>query len=192
MRYNGAPMAPNILRQELSRRLAGGSHIYAAQRAYVALMLETIGRLLVAASATDPEVQREIAGFPEGLTLGFSILGDTLNLRLRYRNGRLEKLTGNLKPDVEIMFKHISHAFLVFSFQESTPRAFANQRMTTQGDAALNMRFTRCLNRMQAVSLPKFVAERALKAVPPMPITEKLALATKLYTSLVLGLASRS
>jgi len=81
---------------------------------------------------------------------------------------------------------------MVFSFQESTPRAFANQRMVTQGDPALAMRFTRCLNRVQAVSLPRFVVERALKAVPPISMGEKLSVGARLYAGVVRSLASRS
>jgi hypothetical protein len=73
---------------------------------------------------------------------------------------------------------------MVFSFQESTAQAFANQRFITQGDAALSMRFTRCLNRVQAVSLPKFIAARALKALPPIPFGEKLALSAQWYALL--------
>jgi hypothetical protein len=182
VRYKLRPMSStNILKQELERKLGESPHVYAAQRAYVALMLDVIGRLLVAGSDSDEEIKRELAGFPEGFTIGFSVMGDSLAMRLRVRQGKLERLTGNLQPDLEIIFKHVSHAFMVFSFQESTPRAFANQRMITQGDPALAMRFTRCLNRVQALSLPRFVVERALKAVPTMSLGEKLSLGARLY-----------
>jgi hypothetical protein len=178
----------NILKQELERKLGESSHVYAAQRAYVMLMLDVIGRLLVAGADSDDEIKRELAGFPEGLTIGFSVLGDSASMRLRVRQGKLELLTGNLQPDLEIIFKHISHAFMVFSFQESTPRAFANQRMLTQGDPALAMRFTRCLNRVQAVSLPRFIVQRALKAVPNMSIGEKLSVGARLYVGVARSL----
>jgi hypothetical protein len=72
----------------------------------------------------------------------------------------------------------------VFSFQESTPQAFANQRFITQGDAALSMRFTRCLNRVQAVSLPSFIAARALGVLPPISLTDKLKLSARLFALL--------
>lgn len=174
------------------RRLAESSLLYAAQHAYVALMFDVLGRLLVAASASDRELERELAGFPDGFTLGFSVLGAAAKLRLRYGDGRLSRLAGTPSPDLDIIFKHVSHAFLVLSFQESTPRAFANQRMLTQGDAALAMRFTRCLNRVQSVALPRFVAARALKAVPSFSIAEKLSLSARLYAGVARGLASRS
>jgi hypothetical protein len=62
----------------------------------------------------------------------------------------------------------------------------------TQGDSALAMRFTRCLNRVQGVALPNFVAARALKTLPPLSIGEKLSLGARLYTGVALGLAGRS
>jgi hypothetical protein len=158
---------------------------YTLQRAYVALMFDVLARLLVAASRSDPEVRRELAGFPEGLTLGFSVLGASAKMRLRVHDGQLERAPRALEPELDIIFKHISHAFMVLSFQESTPSAFANQRLLTQGDAALSMRLTRCLNRVQAVTLPRFLAERALKAVPSLPLAEKLSLGARLYAGAV-------
>lgn len=171
------------------RLLAQNLLFYSAQRAYVALMFDVLGRLLVAASASDPEVKRELAGFPENFTLGFSVLGDTASLRLRWRAGQLTRCAGGGPADLDVIFKHISHAFMVLSFQESTPSAFANQRILTHGDAALGMRFTRCLNRVQTVALPRFVAARALKAVPALPIAQKLALGAQLYAGVARGLA---
>lgn len=177
-------MARNVFLEGLERRLAQSTHTYAAQRAYVRLLLGVSGRLLVAASHADTEIQGELSVFPEGLVVGFSVIGDSLSLRLRVRSGRLERISEAPRADLDVVFKHIRHAFMVLSFQESTPQAFANQRFITQGDSALAMRFTRCLNRVQAISLPDFVAARALKALPPMSLAEKLALSAKLYAHL--------
>jgi hypothetical protein len=177
-------MPQNVIRESIERRLAEGTELYAAQRAYVKTMLRITERLLVAAGRTDPEVQRELEGFPDGFVLGFSIIGSDIKVRLRVRGGRLERMDPMVTPELDIIFKHITHAFMVFSFQESTAQAFANQRFITQGDAALSMRFTRCLNRVQAVSLPNFIASRALKALPPIPFGRKLALSAQWYALL--------
>jgi hypothetical protein len=165
---------------------------YRAQRAFVATMFDALARLLVAASATDHEVARELAGFPEGYTIGFSVLGDETRLRLRVRGGRLERVRDVPSPDLNVIFKHISHAFLVLSFQESSPRAYANQRMVTQGDIALSMRFSRCLDRTQAISLPRFIVVRALKEVPALSLGEKLSHAMRVYLRVAGGLTLRS
>ena len=44
------------------------------QRAYVALMMDVIGRGLVSTSFVDEEVQREISGFPVGFYIRMVVL----------------------------------------------------------------------------------------------------------------------
>lgn len=177
-------MAQNALRETIQRRWADGTLQYEAQAAYVRTMLAVSERLLVAAARIDPEIQRELSAFPERFVIGFSILGSDIKVRLRTERGQLERVDPRIPAQLDVIFKHISHAFMVFSFQESTAQAFANQRFITQGDAGLSMRFTRCLNRVQAVSLPDFIAARALKALPPISFTEKLTLSARLFALL--------
>jgi hypothetical protein len=181
-------MARNVFKQELAQKLGAGALGYAAQRAYVAALLELSSHLLVAASYADPEVQRELAGMPEGLVIGFSVLGDEVALRLACKGGRLVRMPRSHPADLDIIFKHIRHAFMVLSFQETTPQAFANQRFITQGDAALSMRFTRCLNRMQLITLPAPITQRAFAGVAPPPLREKLGVSAKIYLNLVRSL----
>jgi hypothetical protein len=87
-----------------------------------------------------------------------------------------------------VIFKHLRHAFLVFSFQEGTARAFANDRMFVDGQVSVAVRIVRVLDRMEAVILPKFVARRALKRYPRIALADKLALATKAYGVTALNL----
>lgn len=183
-------MAANVFKQELAQKLAEGRLSYAAQRAYVGSLLQVSGHLLVAASYADTEIQRELASMPDGLVIGFSILGDELAMRLRVRGGRLARMRARHPADLDIIFKHVTHAFMVLSFQETTPQAFANQRFITQGDAALSMRFTRCLNRMQLVTLPTLVTKRAFPNVPQPALSEKLSVSAKLYANLARSFSS--
>ena len=166
---------------------------YRAQRAYVAATFALLGRLLVAGSAADPEIARELAGFPDGCSLGFSIFGDETSLRLVCREGRLQpsSLRGT-RPDVEVVFKHLAHAFALLSFQESTSVAYARDRMSTHGDIVLTMRLVRCLTRVQAVMLPPAIARRALKSMPEQPVLARLRLATRIVGGVARGLLSRS
>jgi hypothetical protein len=156
-------------------------------------MLDVIGRLLAASADTDAEVSRELEGFPEGYVIGFSLLGDSLAMRVQVVERRFVRLAPTSRADLDIVFKHLSHAFAVFSFQESTAQAFANDRALTQGDIALAMRFVRCLNRMQAVTLPSPIARKALKApLPELAMTERALLTTKAYAHVVGGLLRRT
>lgn len=172
---------------------AGAASMYAAQRAYVAAMFELMGRLLVAASECDAEIEQELSGFRDGLVIGFSVLGcPNLRLRVGVSDKRFVRLPNGTPPELEIVFKHVSHAFYVLTFQEGTAQAYANERMITLGDTSLSLRFMRCLNRMQAATLPRFVVERALKSVPDITAPEKRRLASTIYGRLARGLVSRS
>lgn len=166
---------------------------YQAQRAYVAAMFAVLGRLLIAGAAADREIQRELSTFPEGTRIGFSIVGDPTALRLAWRGGRLHaEPASSGPPDVEIVFKHVAHAFALLSFQESTPVAYARDRMSTHGDVGLTVRFVRCLTRVQAVMLPGAIAARAIKSVPAQPALPRLGLATRIAGGVVRSLLSRS
>lgn len=166
---------------------------YQAQRAFVATMFEVLGRLLVAGAAADPVVQREIDGFPEGYTIGFAVFGDTLGLRVA-RRGRGFAIVADRsgRADLEIVFKHVAHAFALLSFQENSATAYANDRMVTHGDVGLSMCFMRCLDRVQAVMLPDPIASLALKSLPGIPLGERLNVAAKTVGGLVQGLFLRS
>jgi hypothetical protein len=174
----------------LKRRV--GTPSYRAQRRVVALMFDVMGRLLEAASHADPVLRAELAGFAEGTTIGFAVLGESLTMCVRVHERRLVRVAESRRPDFQVVFKHVSHAFWVVTFQESTALAFAHERAISQGDSALGMRFVRCLNRMQALALPELVAARALKLpLPPLSRRERLVLTGKLYARLTRSLVAR-
>ena len=156
---------------------------YRAQLAFVRTMLPLLGGLLEAGSEVDPVVRHEVASLPEDLIFGMTVFGADAQLRLARRGDTLVQLAPESapRPTLDIVFKHVSVAFLVVSFQESTALAFARGRLVVHGDTALAMRVTRCLDRMEAVTLPGPVAARALKAVPHIPLAERLPLAARYY-----------
>ncbi len=159
-----------------------------AQKAYVALMMDTIARALVFASQVDGELKNEFAGFPANFVIQMIVLpnGSHFNLRVQADKSlvRLDHFEG--KPDLSIKFKHLSHAFLVFSFQESTSRAFANDRMIADGEVSYAIRLVRCLNKLEALILPKPVAELAVKRYPTtLALGEKITKAAKIYANVV-------
>lgn len=155
-----------------------------AQKAYVALMMDTIARALVSASQIDGELSSEFAGFPADFVIQMMVLpnGSRFTLRVLADKSlvRLENFEG--KPDLAVKFKHVSHAFLVFSFQESTSRAFANDRIIADGEVSYAIRLVRCLNKLEALILPKPVAELAVKRYPSsLTLTEKVTKAVQIY-----------
>ena len=166
-------MLNSLFREELSRLHARGTVKYDLKRRFVSFASQALGSLLVHASTFDEELRQEVAGFPDGLVIGFSVLGDTVGFKLQCQSGRLIPAPQALPAKLEITFKHVEHAFLVLAAQQSTPSAYASQRLLTQGDPALSLRFMRCLNRVQVMALPKSLAERAMKSVPDVPAREK-------------------
>lgn len=155
-----------------------------AKKAYVALMMAVISRGLVAASQSDPVVREEVAAFAAGYRIAMTVHPSGPGFVLEKRaDGSLRRATdeGGSVADLTIRFKHISHAFLVFTFQEGTARAFANDRMVADGEVSDAIRLVRCLNRMETLILPKRVAKRAVKDYGALGFGEKLSVGSRIY-----------
>ena len=156
----------------------------ALEQAYVKLMLDVIGRGLAMASQVDEEIKQEIAKFPFGFTISMDVFNSDAAFIAQVNPQHQLVLVDHAskKPDLTITFKHMHHAFLVFSFQESTAQAFANDRMIADGDLGHAIRLVRCLNKMEALILPKLVAELAVKEYPVnLSLKEKLTGAANIY-----------
>ena len=153
------------------------------QRLYVALMLWVIGRALVATSRVDASVRAELAPLPKGYQIQMRVLPNGPGFVVEcVGDGTLARPKSvKPRPDLSIGFKHIAHAFLVLAFQESTAQAFANDRMVADGDVSHAIRLVRCLNTMEALILPRWVAVRAVKRYPQLPAAEKTRKAVRIY-----------
>ena len=165
------------------------------ERQYVALMMDVVGRGLATASYTDEVVRHEIGGFPVGYVVSMKVFPAGPQFVAQVQSDHGLKLLNDYdqKPDLTITFKHMHHAFLVFSFQESTARAFANDRMIADGEVSAAIRLVRCLNRMEALILPKAIAQLAVKSYPKdLTFTSKLRGATKIYTRVAQSYLHRS
>ena len=162
---------------------------YEAQKAYVTTMMKIVGGGLAAASRVDADVQRNLAAFPAGYQICMTVFPNGPNFFLRMQaNGIADVIAAPIgKPDLTIRFKHMTHAFLVFSFQEGTAQAFANDRMVADGNVSHSIRLVRCLNRMETLILPKLIATRAVKRYDDVPLSEKLSKAIRIY-----GLVAKS
>lgn len=162
---------------------------YQAQKAYVTTMMKVVGGGLAAASRVDETVQKELSALPEGFQVCMTVFPSGPSFFLRVgKNGHSEVISAPIgKPELTIRFKHLSHAFLVFSFQEGTAQAFANDRMIADGNVSHAIRLVRCLNKMETLILPRLIAERAVKRYDAVPLTEKVTKAARIY-----GLVAKS
>ncbi len=166
-----------------------------AQQAYVKLMMDVIGRGLVMASQVDEEISQEIAKFPVGFILSMNVFPHGPAFIAEVTSSQQLKLLDHsaTKPDLTISFKHLYHAFLVFSFQESTAQSFANDRMIADGDLAHAIRLVRCLNKMEALILPKVLASLAVKQYPEdLTLKQKINGAAQIYLKVAQSYFQRS
>ena len=162
---------------------------YNYQRKYVSGMMQLISHMLKAGSQVDDVIKAEVADMPEGFVFRMCVASSSLSLTLQKRDGALINLTDYTdKPDLTMSFKHLTFAFLVFSFQEHTAQAYANERLVIDGDLPMSMKIVRCLNRLQAVILPKVIAQKAVKTYPDLDFVQKIQMTTKTYGQFLLNL----
>ncbi|WP_417521396.1 hypothetical protein [Marinobacter sp.] len=156
-----------------------------AKRLYVELMFQVMGRALQAVSEVDGEVQKEAQALPERFLFEMMVMPEGAKLIVEHIGGGRFHYHGDSAPravDVSIQFKHLTHAFLVLSFQEKTSIAFAHDRMLVDGDVSYAVRMTRVLNRLESFILPKIIAKRAVKEYPEnLHLPEKLISAAQIY-----------
>ena len=173
------------------KHLRVGAPLESLKRTYVITMMNVIGRSLQALSQVDDSIKKELTGFPNPFLFEMKVLPNGPSLVMRkHDSGHLEYLGGEAprKPDLTIAFKHLEHAFLVFTFQEGTARSYVNDRMVVDGEVSHGIRMVRCLNRLEVFILPKMIATRAVKRVPPIPVPTKLTHGTHIYGRLVTNL----
>jgi hypothetical protein len=158
------------------------------KRTYVAAMMRIVGRGLAIASRVDSEIAREVAHLPAAITIAMRVYprGPCCLLQKTHTGLSYLGARNTHAADVEIIFKHLQHAWLVYTFQEDTPTAFARNRIVLDGEVAHAVVFNRCLARLLTLILPRLVAQRAVKRYPAIALRDKLRLAATIYLRLPL------
>jgi len=93
-----------------------------AKRLYVQIMMEVVGRAMEAISEFDEQVQQEVSILPEGFLFEMKIMPSGPALVMRKEAGNSLTYVGSkgpTPPDLSVQFKHLTHAFMVLSFQPS-------------------------------------------------------------------------
>lgn len=141
---------------------------------YLKFMLWFTGRAVQAAARVDPVVKAEFAAMPGNFTfcLGafpegpFMVVGKDNEGRVKYLGGCVE----DRSIDLWLMFKSVTHLFVVFTFRESTPTANARDRLFVDGDLPLACAMVRVLDIVQVYLLPPVIARLAVKRYPRWPL----------------------
>lgn len=158
------------------------------KRIYIAVMMGIVARGMAIASRIDADTQRELTRLPTGTTIAMRVYPRGPACFLQRSETGLHYLGGRCScaPDVEIVFKHLQHAWLLYSFQEDTPTAFARNRMVLNGEVAHAAVFNRCLARLLVLILPRWIARRAVKRYPVIRLAEKIGGGSAIYLRLAL------
>lgn len=160
---------------------------YGMQRRQVQLMMNVLGRLLVAGSQLDASIQEELGPLPEGFVFRMDVYPNGPTMMLQKSGGKLRRLASSseLTPDLVIRFKHITVAWLVMSFQENTAVSYAHDRVQMNGDTAQAIRIVRCMNRAQSIILPSMLGKKAIKTYVSTDWRESLPIRIKLVLRLL-------
>lgn len=113
----------------------------------------------------DLTVKSEVNSWKDGFTVSIKTGIKGLNLIMKKEKNCLVKLTEIEKADLEITFKSIDVAFLMFTGRIGVSKAYAEHRFTLKGDIEMAMSFVRCIDTVEAYLFPKIISKRILKAV---------------------------
>lgn len=153
------------------------------KRLYVALMMRIVGRGLAIASRVDSDIAYELQHLPAEMTIAMRVYPNGPCCMLQHTGSDLSYLgvRDSCDADMEIIFKHLQHAWLLYTFQEDTPTAFARNRIVLDGEVRHATVFNRCLSRLMILILPRLLAKRAVKRYPVIALRDKFSLATAIY-----------
>jgi hypothetical protein len=161
------------------------------KRIYLNLILWFMGRATQAASRVDARVRREIRGLPDDFTFSLGILPGGPHMivqksgpdALRYIGHKIDA-----QPvDLIMSFKHLEAGVLTFTFRESTPVAFARDRLVVDGEVSYACTLVRVFDIVQIYLLPKIIARRAVKRYPRWPLRRKLIDRLRIYGRSLIG-----
>lgn len=145
------------------------------KRLTVTLSMIVMGRALQTASRLDSDVMREIAAWPEGFTVMMHVVPRGPKLGWIKQGRRLCCLGSRLdRADLEIHYKNVECAFLLFAGLIGPDQACAEHRLAVRGDLTLTMSFIRCIKRVLAYLFPRPLSRRLLKRVPPMGLRRQI------------------
>jgi hypothetical protein len=146
-------------------------------------MMRIVGRGLAIASRVDREIAHELSHLPAKMTIAMRVYPNGPCCFLQRTHDDLSYLgvRDSGAADMQIIFKHLQHAWLLYTFREDTPTAFARNRIVLDGEVGHATVFNRCLARLLTLILPRVLAERAVKRYPVIALWDKLRLASSIY-----------
>jgi len=140
------------------------------KKIYVAVMLWIVGRAIQAAYRVDKEVKEEFDRLSDDFMMHLHVLPSGPGMIVgKDKNGSVRYMGWNpagKKITLDMKIKNIEAAILMFTFQESTCVASANNRLAVSGAVPDTLAFIRILNIVETYLLPKIITSLAVKRYP--------------------------
>lgn len=114
----------------------------------------------------DDHVKKEIDNWPEGMSAVIKTGEKGVSLCIKKRGGKLLRFKIIDNADIEINFKSIDVAFLMFTGRLGVAKAYAEHRFTLKGEINKTMSLVRVIDIVEAYLFPKFITKNILKEVP--------------------------
>jgi len=127
-----------------------------------------LGRGFQAVARLDSHLQKEVAGWNEGLIIMLKIDAHGPCMVLEKKNGKLVYIgSKEVDPDFGVYFKNIEVALLVLTGRMGIAQAYAEHRFYMKGDImAFGMSLVRCLYAVEAYLFPGFITKKIIKKMP--------------------------
>jgi hypothetical protein len=146
---------------------SGGKPI---KKMYVAVMLWIVGRAIQAAYRVDKEVKEEFDRLSDDFMMYLHVLPAGPGMIVgKDKKGSVKYMGWNpagKKITLDMKVKNIEAAILMFTFQESTCVASANNRLAVSGAVPDTLAFIRILNIVETYLLPEIITSLAVKRYP--------------------------
>lgn len=131
----------------------------------LAAILHLLYRSLNVLVKHDGSVKAELSQLHEGACVRIctDLAGQGPVLAVVYENGRLRRVRGERRADIEIAFKSLSGALRVFTGLESIGQAYCGHRFVLQGNINETMCLVRAIETAEGYLFPRMWNKRILK-----------------------------
>lgn len=114
----------------------------------------------------DINVKKEIDSLKDGFTAVIDTGEKGINLIIQKQGNKLIRLKQAQNADIEITFKSLDVAFLMFTGRLGVSQAYAEHRFTLKGEIAQAMCLVRCIDIVEAYLFPRIITKNILKYQP--------------------------
>lgn len=118
----------------------------------------------------DENVKKEIDSLDKGFTAVIDTGIDNVKLIIKKENNKLIRLKDTENADIEIAFKSIDVAFLMYIGKLGVSKAYAEHRFTLKGEISKAMVLVRCIDIVESYLFPKIITKGILKYQPKKSI----------------------